>query len=100
LTAVVLVPLSIWFVIQVVTLADASHAQTAAWLSVPLNTVLMLTLLIALFWHSMLGLQVVVEDYVHHSMLKLVTLVSLKFVHLALGLAAIYAVLRIGFDNS
>jgi succinate dehydrogenase / fumarate reductase, membrane anchor subunit len=58
--------------------------------------VLLVVALGALFWHSMLGLQVVVEDYIHNAPLKLATLIFLKFAHLVLGLAAVYAVLRIG----
>lgn len=94
LTAVALVPLSLWFVFQVVTLAGASHAQAAAWLVVPLNAVLMLLLLGALIWHSMLGLQVVVEDYVHTAWVKLTVLGALKFAHFVVGVVAVVAIAR------
>lgn len=95
LTAVALVPLSLWFVIQVLSLIDASHAQVAAWLTVPFNAVLMLLLLGVMTWHSMLGLQVVVEDYVHTRWAKLALLGVLRFVHFGIGVVAIVAVLRV-----
>lgn len=96
LTAVALVPLMVWLVVAVVANTGASHAEFTAWVARPLNAVLLLVALGALFWHSMLGLQVVVEDYIHAASLKLATLIVLKFAHLVLGLAAVYAVLRIG----
>ncbi|MEX0900207.1 MAG: succinate dehydrogenase, hydrophobic membrane anchor protein [Gammaproteobacteria bacterium] len=96
LTAVLLAPLLVWLVWSVVSLAGVSHVGFTEWVARPLNAVLLLISLGALFWHSMLGLQVVVEDYVHNAPLKLATLVILKFAHLVLGLAAVYAVLRIG----
>lgn len=95
LTAVALVPLSLWFVIQVLSLLDASHAQVEAWLAVPFNAVLVLTLLGAMIWHSMLGLQVVVEDYVHTRWAKLALLGALRFSHFGIGVVAIVAVLRV-----
>ncbi len=99
LTAVALVPLLVWLVWSVASLSGASHVEFTAWVERPLNAVLLVVALGALFWHSMLGLQVVVEDYIHSAPIKLATLIILKFAHLGLGLAAIYAVLRIGLGG-
>ncbi len=96
LTAVALVPLLGWLVWSVVSLTGASHAEFTAWVARPLNAVFLVVALVALFWHSMLGLQVVVEDYLHHAPTKRATLIILTFAHLGLGVAAVYAVLRIG----
>lgn len=95
LTAIALVPILIWFVYSVVAHAGASHAEFTMWAARPLNAALIVLALGALFWHSMLGLQVVVEDYIHHAPLKFATLLILKTAHAVLGLAAVYAVLRI-----
>lgn len=97
LTAVALVPLSIWFVISVITLGSADHAAVVAWLASPVTAVLMLLLIIATFHHLQLGLQVVIEDYIHGEAAKLVCLVVLKLGCFALAVAAAFAVLKVAF---
>jgi len=96
LTAIALVPLLIWFVASVVGLSGMTYTEVAAWFESPLNATLFVILLLSLAWHSMLGLQVIVEDYLHHAGLKMAVLITLKFAHILLAVAAIYAVLRIG----
>src|SRR3982074_3848513 len=64
-TAVALVPLTLWFVIAVIGLVGADHAVFVAWARNPMTTVFIVLLLIATFYHTALGLQVVIEDYVH-----------------------------------
>jgi succinate dehydrogenase / fumarate reductase, membrane anchor subunit len=100
LSAVALVPLTIWFVWGLAGAPGASRAEALAWIGAPINAVLMVLLLLTLFWHSMLGLQVIVEDYVHSAWLKLTTLVLLRFAHLALAAAGVYAVLYISFGGT
>lgn len=97
LTAVALVPISLWFVVSVVSLAGADYGHFRAWLSWPGNTALMLLLLIALFRHAQLGVQVVIEDYVHDEGLKLIGLIAVKFAALFLGVFAAVALLRVVF---
>jgi succinate dehydrogenase / fumarate reductase membrane anchor subunit len=91
LTAVALVPLSLWFVASIIALAGADHAAVTAWLAAPLPLGLTIVLVVATFWHAQLGVQVVVEDYVHIEGVKIVVLVLVKFASLALALAAILA---------
>ena len=95
LTAIALVPLTIWFVAGVVGLSGASHAQAAAWIGHPLNATLMILALGLVFHHGQLGLQVVIEDYVHAEGAKLILLIGVKLIALALALAGILAVLRL-----
>lgn len=97
LTAVALVPLSLWFVVSVVSLAGADYAHFRAWLSWPGNTALFLLLLFAVFRHAQLGVQVVIEDYVHDEGLKLIGLIAVKFAALFFGVFAAVALLRIVF---
>ncbi|MFN4282271.1 MAG: succinate dehydrogenase, hydrophobic membrane anchor protein [Alphaproteobacteria bacterium] len=97
LTAVALVPLTIWFVASVAYLAGADHAAFAGWIARPLNALLMIVLLGAGFHHAQLGLQVVIEDYVHGEAAKLVSLIVVKFAALLLALAGIFAVLKLAF---
>ena len=58
LTAIAIVPLGIWFVLSVVSLAGAQHGAAVSWLQSPLNAALFLCFLLAAFWHASLGLQV------------------------------------------
>lgn len=76
-TAVALVPLAIWFLASLVALGRGNHADFAIWLQSPLNTILMVSLVIALFWHMALGLQVVVDDYVHTGPLRIFATVAI-----------------------
>lgn len=94
-TAIALVPLTLWFVYSVIMLAGATHGDVAAWLGQPLNTVLMLLLIVATFHHVQLGLQVVIEDYIHSEFSKLTTLLLVKFASFGLAVACGYAVLKI-----
>jgi len=98
-TAVALVPLALWFVASVVALAGADRAAVVAWLHAPLAAILMVLLLIALFYHWALGLQVVIEDYIHTEWRKISALVLNQFVAIALAIAGIFAVLRIALGS-
>ena len=97
LTSVALVPLVVWFVASVAWLAGADHAGFVGWIARPYNALLMILLLAAGFHHAQLGLQVVIEDYVHGEGCKLAMIVVVKFAALLLALAGIFAVLKIAF---
>lgn len=96
ITAVALVPLTLWFAGSLIALAGGDHAAFIAWLRDPLATILMVLLLIALFYHMALGIQVVIEDYIQ-SGLKLLGVVATRLGCFALAVAGILAVLRIAF---
>ena len=97
LTAVALVLLGPWFVIGVLSLDALDHATVRDWLAQPLTTIGALLLVLALFWHSSLGVQEVIEDYVHHEGLKVASLLASRFAHFALAVACAYALLIIAF---
>jgi succinate dehydrogenase / fumarate reductase membrane anchor subunit len=99
LTAVALIPLSLWFAVSVIWLTGADYWTAAEWLSAPVTAILLLLLIGATFHHAQLGLQVIVEDYVHHEGLKIATLLVVKFACAVLGLAAAFAVLKIAFGG-
>ena len=98
-TAVALVPLTLWFVAALVAHLGADHAAAVAWLRSPLTAVAMILLVLATFVHMALGLQVVIEDYVHHEATKIASLVLVRFACWALGAAALFAVLRVAFGG-
>lgn len=95
-SAVALVPLTLWFVASIIAHVDSDHAAFLAWLSAPVPALLMILLMIALFYHTALGLQVVIEDYVH-SGAKFAVVLLLRLSCFALAVAGIVATLRIVF---
>ena len=99
ITALALVPLTLWFVINIVALNGAPHAAVVTWLANPFTLVLMLALIGALFHHMQLGLQVVIEDYVHAERCRVVVLLAMKGAVYLLGLAAAVAALKMGLGG-
>jgi len=95
-TAIALVPLTVWFAASLIAHENSNYASAIAWLRTPSVSILMLLLLLALFYHTALGLQVVIEDYVH-SKLKVPLVLSTHLGCLALAVAGIWATLRIAF---
>ncbi len=98
-SALALVPLMLWLVFAIARLGDMSYSAAVAWVGSPLTTLLLLSSLLAVFYHAKLGLQVVIEDYVHHEGVKLASLIGLKFLTVLLGLASALAVLRIALSG-
>ena len=97
LTAIVLVPLGLWFVVALLGQLGASHTDTVQWISSPLVTVLLIALIVGTFYHALLGLQVVIEDYVHGELLKIGLLILIKFALVFGTLLGVVAVLKISF---
>ncbi len=95
-TAVALVPLTVWFATSIVAHSGNDYAAFVTWLRSPLTTSLMILLLIALFHHTALGLQVVIEDYVH-SGAKFAAVIIVRFSCFALAIIGIVAILLIAF---
>lgn len=94
-TALALIPLTLWFAASLIAHAQGDYGVLILWLRSPFTSVLMVLLLIALFYHMALGLQVVVEDYVHSDRIKIPTVVVIHFASLALAAAGIVTTLRI-----
>jgi succinate dehydrogenase / fumarate reductase membrane anchor subunit len=94
-TAIGLVLLGIWFVVLVLGLLHADYATARAAVAKPWNAVLLVAFLITAFWHAVLGLQVVIEDYVHTRWKEVFLLVAIKFLAVLGALAGALAVLRI-----
>ncbi len=99
-TSVALVLLGLWFVYALLRMPTFQYEFVVAWIAMPLNAVLLLLLVGTVVYHSQLGVQVVVEDYVHHHGLKVATMMLLTFAHVAVAALAIFAVLRIAFGGA
>lgn len=99
LTAITLIPLVVWFAISLVMLSGADYDIARAWIGSPLVMVLLILTIVIGLHHGQLGLQVVIEDYVHGDGWKLALIVAVRFVAVIFGLAAVVAILRIGFGG-
>lgn len=99
LTALALVPLSVWFVAAVLGGIGADYATLKAWMSEPGNMTMMILLIVACFWHASLALGTVIEDYVHYKPAHLGGLIAVKFVCLFLGVFSIVSALKIGLGS-
>lgn len=97
-TSIALVPLTLWFIYAVVSLAGAPQEAVAAWARNPVNTVLLLALIAMTFHHMHLGLQVIYEDYVNAKWLMNLMILGTKAVSLLLGLTAAVAVLKLALS--
>ncbi len=95
ITAIALIPLSLWFVACVVFLLDVDRATALDWLGSPVTLGLMSLFLIAALYHAVLGLQVVIEDYVHSHAAKITLLLLVQFAGWGLAAAGIIAMLMI-----
>jgi len=99
LTAIALVPLTIWFVLGIATFSGADYAAATGWLGAPINAVLMVLFVGTVFFHGTLGLQVVLEDYVASQALRMGLTIAVKFAAIALTALAVFAVFSIAFGG-
>ncbi|MCW3473560.1 succinate dehydrogenase, hydrophobic membrane anchor protein [Limobrevibacterium gyesilva] len=99
MTAVALVPLTLWFVCAVIRLAGLPRAAVVDWAASPLTATLLVALVLATFHHLQLGLQVVMEDYIHRDRPRMLWLLVMKAAAALLGLAALIAVLKLAFTG-
>ena len=95
ITAIALIPLSIWLLFLMGTLLDASYPVVLATIAHPVRAFFLIVLSLCLFWHGALGLQVIIEDYVHTRWLELTLQIALRFGAILGALACVLAVLAI-----
>ncbi len=96
-TAVALVPLTLWFAVSVASLPSVEYVDAVRWIGNPWNTILLLSFILISFFHAMLGLQIIIEDYLHNEWLKMFGILGVKLLTGFLALACAFAVLRIVF---
>jgi len=98
-SAVALVPLSLWFLVSMLGLPDLGYATVRAWMAQPLDAFFAALSVAVLAIHSYLGTIVVVEDYVHAAAAKLAAMLTLRFLHVLAGGAGIFAILYLAFGT-
>jgi succinate dehydrogenase / fumarate reductase, membrane anchor subunit len=94
LTAVALVPLSIWFLVSLLALPSLDYPTVRAWMAHGSTALLLVLFVLAATWHSRLGVAEVVEDYVHGG-LRTLTIVAVTFAHVLLAAAGVLAILKV-----
>lgn len=98
-TAVILIPLVLWFIISLLAISHSDYATFQQWLSNPIRAGLMVTLLVATFYHASLGMQVIYEDYVRPEGAKVAALLVTQFVLFLLGAISVIAVLKVALGG-
>ncbi|MBG52350.1 MAG: succinate dehydrogenase, hydrophobic membrane anchor protein [Alphaproteobacteria bacterium] len=99
LTALANVPLAIFLLASVVALVGADYATVKTYLSMPVVSIVLLLLILSGVYHMRLGMQVIIEDYVHGEGMKLLSIIANNFFSALVGLACVYAVLKLGLGG-
>lgn len=99
MTAIALIPLTLWFAYQLVHLPTTDYDAVRGWIASGVNPAWLILFIIAVAWHSALGIQVVLEDYVPHKGAKVTALLANTFFHIVVAVIGSYAVLRIAFTT-
>jgi len=94
-SAIALVPLTLWIMVSIITMTTLEHGAVVTWMSAPINAVLLLIFISALFYHALLGVQVVIEDYIHSEWQKIACLILSKFLVILAGTASALAILKV-----
>lgn len=97
MSALALVPLTVWFVASLVAMAGADYFSIRDWIGSPVVAGLLVLVIVATFYHTALGLQVIIEDYVHHPAVKVAGLLAVNAAAAVLALTGVLAVLTVLF---
>ena len=97
-SAVALVLLGLWFAVSMAHLHIEHYEDVIYFIAMPVHSVLLILLCATMAYHSWLGVQVVIEDYIHAPVAKIALLTLSRFVHALVAVASIYAILRIGIS--
>ncbi len=95
-SAVALIPLSLWFVFSIVSLIQGDYETVVVFFDSPIQTSLMLIFVLVLIFHAQTGLQVVIEDYIHKKSINLIMLYGVKFLSALMAVLAVVSIFRIG----
>jgi succinate dehydrogenase / fumarate reductase membrane anchor subunit len=94
LTSIALVPLTLWLAYTIATFGDMSYQAVVVWMQSPLVAAALAVLVVVLFYHVQLGIQVILEDYVHGG-LKIASLILLNFACISLVFIGIFSIIKV-----
>jgi len=97
LTAIALVPLVLWLCFSIAALPGTDYLSVREWLSSPLTSIMLVLFIVVAFYHSRLGLQVIIEDYVGGHAVRTVAIIAVTFAAVILAVVGVFSVLRIAF---
>jgi succinate dehydrogenase membrane anchor subunit len=102
LSALALIPLSLWFIYSLLSMTTSDYNTVVQWLRLPYVTVLLVLFISSLFYHAQLGLQVVIEDYIDSEWQKITSIILVKFLVIVGALASVLSILNVffGFNAS
>ncbi|MEW5011589.1 MAG: succinate dehydrogenase, hydrophobic membrane anchor protein [Cycloclasticus sp.] len=98
-TAIALIPLTIWFAFKVAVLSQSDYQTVLACIGSPWSAALIVSLIVAAFYHAALGMQVIFEDYIGHKAARVGAIMATNLLLFLLGAAAIIAVVRIALGG-
>lgn len=96
-SALALVPLSLWFIYSLLSMVSSDYMTVVHWLRLPYVTVLLIMFIVSLFYHALLGVQVVIEDYIDSEWQKFTSLMLVKFLAITGALASVLSILNVFF---
>ena len=99
ITGLANIPLTLFLVVTIIALAGKDHCSFTAWLGSPLVAIAMMALILSGAIHMRLGMQVIIEDYVHGEGAKIVFLMANTFFSILVGLASMFAIIKLGLGN-
>lgn len=100
ITALALMPLSVWLIFSLACLPDAEYRTLLTWIADPVHSILLISFLLSAYYHGMLGLQTILEDYVHVEWLRFCSIICSNLILVFLMIASIFSVLKIAFLHS
>jgi len=95
LTALALIPLTIWLVASLIALSGFGHEEFVVWFGQPVNATIMILFIAMAFHHAQLGMQVVIEDYVSHHGRRMALIILVKFACYGLAVLSVVSILKI-----
>ena len=99
ITGIALVPLTLWFVVSAISMVNADHAAFVEWVGAEGNPVLLILLAIAVYHHGQIGMQVIIEDYIHHEAVRFMALIAVKLGAFFLAVFTIFSVARLALGG-
>jgi succinate dehydrogenase / fumarate reductase membrane anchor subunit len=100
LTALALIPLTIWFCFSLASMAQMDYASFTAWLQSPISASLMILTVVATFYHAYLGLQVVLEDYVSNHATRMISIIVVQFICILVSVIGAVSVIKIAMGGA